>query len=153
MRIFLAIMVILSCGLSKANAADACITGSDLTSNIEWNESFDDSFMHGAKIYKAAFSCQELDVVSNGLKASMLLAQVGALSTACTVGGIPVSVVLQGAVIGMGAIDLYVSNLDCVDETQEAKLKKQVDEAVCNALLDQGIECWPPLPLEERETI
>lgn len=149
MRVLLTLTILLFAGFSKAQAADACITG--IKENISYQSfgAFDDYLVDGAAIYKAAYSCQDVDIVSNGLKATALVAQVGAMASACAIGGVPVAVVLQGAVIGLGAIDLYVSNLDCVDEEQEAKIKEQVDDAVCSALNAQGIECLPPLEMQD----
>ena len=101
----------------------------------------------------ASYTCQNVEIVSNGLKVTALVAQVGAMATACSIGGVPVSVILQGAVIGIGAIDLYVSNLDCFDEEENTRLKKQVDEAVCSALTAQGVECIPPLKSQDQNFI
>ena len=61
----------------------------------------------------------------------------------------PAAVYAESAVVGLQVIDLVVSNLDCEDSEEEAKVQKKVDEAVCRALEAQGMTCQPPLEVQQ----
>ncbi len=143
MKLLLSLLVILATPFSTALAADACITGIQIPARYQ---SFEDyPIDREAQVYLANYSCQDIEVVSTGLKALGIVMNVGALSISCSVGGVPVSIILGGAAAGLNTIDLYVSSLDCTDIEAEEKRKQEIDEAVCRALNQQGIECQTPL--------
>jgi hypothetical protein len=143
MKLLLSLMVLLATPFSTALAAEACITGIQIPARYQSLEDFPTD--RQAQIYLANYSCQDIEMVSTGLKALGIVMNVGALSTACSIGGVPVSIILGGAAAGLNTVDLYVSSLDCTDFEAEEKRKQEIDEAVCRALNQQGIECQPPL--------
>jgi|GEM_PF-4720276 len=149
MRILLFMALISLSAFSKAKAADACFTGINIKTAYHSDQAFENLVQADLSAQRVAYLCKDVNIVSTGLKATALIVQAGAMSTACSIGGIPIAVVLQGAAIGIGAADLYVSNLNCVDDEEKTELKKQVNEAVCSTLSAQGIECDQDLQIED----
>lgn len=124
--------------------ANVCITDFQIESGPASLE-FNDTWMDGAQLYDAAYKCQDIKSVSTGLKVASLAVQTTALAAACTGAGLPATAILEGGVIALTFVDMIVSDLDCEDSEQEAKIQKKVDDAVCGAMKAQGIKCQPPL--------
>lgn len=103
----------------------------------------DDPYDHDATYLLAKWnpSCEAVERVETGLKATSLILSGTGFGLACTGIGLPATVWLQGASIGTSVLGLIVGQLPCDNRTRDAEIKVMAESAVCDELAKQGITC------------
>ncbi len=142
-NLILITLIALLFGANQAKA-EVCITETYVNSSYStWSELEQEIQMD---LYYAAMTCQELDRINTGMQVVSIGFATAGIYAACTGVGLPATVALEGGSLAFTAIALIVSQLPCDDLHTELQIKEKVDEAVCNTLKAQGLECLPPLP-------
>lgn len=104
--------------------------------------SFDSGdLLHYANYRQGALTCETLTGVSTGLQAVSLTLTAGSLYAACTGIGAPYSLLMQGGALSFRVVDLVVKQLPCDSKTQDEKIQRMTNQAVCEKLKSQGIVC------------
>ena len=88
-----------------------------------------------------SLQCSDKANIQKGLTAVSISFGLSGIIAGCTGVGLPVTVVFELGVVGIQAIDMYVANLPCDNDTPEQNIKLMVDEAVCQALERNGQKC------------
>lgn len=115
-----------------AYASFACFVSKEADQVLMWNA------------VPQAMKCSTKANISVGLKGVSLTFQGASLYAACTGVGIPVALYLQGGSFLTSAVEMIVGELECEDTVTEEKIKNMTRDAVCEALVQNGIECAVP---------
>lgn|GEM_PF-5968222 len=86
-------------------------------------------------------SCETIEHVETGLKATSLVFSGVGFGLACTGVGLPATVWLQGASIGTSVLGLIVGQLPCDNSSKNSEIKRLAEQVVCEELTRQGIRC------------
>jgi hypothetical protein len=93
----------------------------------------------------AALTCSTKKNLGLGTKAVKLSLQAGSFYLACTGVGAPASLYVQGGALGVAILEIIIGDLPCQDTEAEAIIQERADQAVCAALIRQGVTCQLPL--------
>jgi hypothetical protein len=94
-----------------------------------------------ALIQTVAVRCENLGRMRTSLNATAIVFSGAGLAAACTVIGAPATVWLEGAAIGIQAVELIVGQLPCDNRTRDAEVKALAQQVVCAQLAANGIVC------------
>lgn len=130
---------------SVSSYAEVCMTNYTELGQSASYQDFEDLIRPGDQVYLAKWTCNELDTISDGMEVVGYAVQVIGMGAACTGFGLPVAVTLESAGVALGVASMVVNNLDCDDTDQSAEIQRKVDEALCQALNNQGHKCEVPL--------
>lgn len=86
-------------------------------------------------------SCQTMHYVGVGLNATSIAMAGAGIYMACTGVGVPASVVVEGAAVGVQVVSLIVGELPCEDSANEKKIEEAAKRVVCQELEKIGIAC------------
>lgn len=86
-------------------------------------------------------SCTDRQFLEATLSIARITLSITAIGTACSGIASPATLVLSGLVAGIEMVDIVVKNLQCFNGNDTDRNRAQIEQAVCEAMSRQGLEC------------